>query len=280
MTSSNLIALDCDGVLLDYGSAYGRAWTQAFGQVLSLKNSDAYWPMDRWGVPRLSGSELERFRAAFDQSFWSSIPAISGAVDACQKLIDAGFVLICVTALDKRNLDPRKRNLSNLGFPLSDVIATPHKADGRSPKADVLNELRPAAFVDDFAPYLRGVDGAIHKALIVRDPINSPNTGEVMELAHSTHANLTSFASWWCDRYNSGQATHSVAQRTASPGSVVSEIIILAEQVLGSKNLAERWLTSPALALQGEVPINHIHTDSGRAAVEELLLRIEAGVYI
>lgn len=201
MTASNVLAIDCDGVLLDYGQAYGMAWARAFGSAPTLVNPNAYWPMDRWGVPRLVGSELDQFRAVFDESFWNSIPAVAGAVEACHQLVRAGFVLVCVTALDDHNLEPRMKNLLDLGFPLSQVIATPHQAAGKSPKADVLNEMRPLAFVDDYAPYMHGVDVSIHKALIVRDPFGSPNAGEALNLVNSTHADLHSFADFWCSQH-------------------------------------------------------------------------------
>lgn len=193
-----LIALDCDGVLLDYGKAYSCAWGRAFGKAPTLSNASAYWPQDRWGVPLLSGAELERFRAVFDELFWSTIPPVTGALEACHQLVRAGFTLVCVTALDERNLNARRKNFRDFGFPLVDVIATPHSAPGRSPKADALNALKPVAFVDDFAPYLEGVDESIHKALILRDPEGSPNVGQALELANSTHANLQEFAEYWC----------------------------------------------------------------------------------
>lgn len=191
------IALDCDGVLLDYGQAYGKAWQQAFGDTPTLVSPNAYWPMVRWGVPRLEGESLEHFRCVFDQTFWSTIPPLEGALQACQELVDAGFNLVCVTALDEHYLPAREQNLRDLGFPIQEVIATPHSATIGSPKASVLNALMPAAFVDDYAPYLNGVHNFIHKALIVRDPVGSPNTGDVLQLADSTHADLHSFVSWW-----------------------------------------------------------------------------------
>lgn len=197
-TRRRTITLDCDGVLLDYGLAYGNAWERAFCEKPILSNPQSYWPMARWGVPMLSGEKLEHFRSVFDQGFWSTIPPVEGALEACQKLVDAGFYLVCVTALDEHNLPARKQNIQDLGFPIQDVIATPHATSGQSPKALVLNTLLPVAFVDDYAPYLEGVDPNIHKALIVRDPVGSPNVGEVLLLADSTHSDLQAFASWWC----------------------------------------------------------------------------------
>jgi hypothetical protein len=69
-----------------------------------------------------------------------------------------------------------------------------------SPKAATLSELKPVAFVDDYAPYLVGIDGAIHKALVIRDPVGSPNTGDALNHSDSQHADLLDFARWWTDR--------------------------------------------------------------------------------
>lgn len=75
------IALDADGVLLDYHQAYADAWGRAFGERPALRDPQAYWPIDRWNVQRVSGAQLERLRACFDDAFWGSIPALPGALD-------------------------------------------------------------------------------------------------------------------------------------------------------------------------------------------------------
>lgn len=194
-----IIALDADGVLLDYTRAYGLAWQRAFGQHPELHDPRAYWPMDRWGVPRLSGDSLERFRAVFDEEFWSTIQPVPGAVEACHLLASGGYTLVCVTALEDRYAAARARNLIDHGFPITDVIATGKVASTGSPKAEPLANLKPVAFADDFAPYLVGVDDGIHKALIVRDPVGSPNTGEWLEHSDSQHVDLLAFAKWWME---------------------------------------------------------------------------------
>lgn len=199
MGKSKVIALDCDGVLLDYVSAYGKAWELAFGENLTVQNPSAYWPLDRWGLPRLEGEPLQKLKAVFDEAFWSSIAPLPGAVEACHRLVAAGYELVCVTALEAQYREARERNLQNLGFPISEVIATGGKVKEVSPKAQVINRLRPTAFVDDYGAYLLGIDAAVHKALILREPEGSPNVGEVLQLADSTHADLAAFATWWCD---------------------------------------------------------------------------------
>lgn len=123
---------------------------------------------------------------------------IDGAIAACQQLIAAGFRLICVSALERHYRDARLGNLIACGFPIEDVIATPDDGSGNSPKAIALAKLSPAAFVDDFAPYLRGVPTSIHRALVLREPDGSPNVGELLMLADSTHASLAGFAEAWC----------------------------------------------------------------------------------
>lgn len=197
---TKLIALDADGVLLDYNKAYGRAWERAFGQPLELANPNAYWARDRWGAPWLEGATKERFRQAFNHDFWSSIPAVEGAVAACRTLHSAGFRLVVVSALPTQHRQARLDNLHRLGLPVDDVIATPPQSasSATSPKARALAKLQPQVFVDDYLPYLRGVPRErTHLALITRDPEGSPNQGPEMHLAHSTHANLAEFARWW-----------------------------------------------------------------------------------
>lgn len=195
-----LIALDADGVLLDFHLGYASAWERAFGQAPAEKDPLAYWPMDRWQVERLDPPRRAQFRAAFDEQFWTSVPAIAGAVDACHRLHDAGYELICVSALELEFEAARLRNLRNLGFPIERVIATGNAAGERSPKADTIEALSPLAFVDDYVAYLRGVPAHVHTALIMRAPNGSPNVGADMALAKSTHDDLAAFADHWLAR--------------------------------------------------------------------------------
>lgn len=172
-----IIALDADGVLLDYNAAYAIAWRNAFGELPALRDSNAYWPMDRWAVHRLSGEALTRFRSEFNEEFWSTIPALDGAVEACARLVDSGFQLVCVTAMDEAFGEARRKNLLTHGFPIAEVIVTASVGHDFSPKRAAIERLMPIAFVDDFLPYHRGLPAKVHKALILREPNGSPNTG-------------------------------------------------------------------------------------------------------
>lgn len=194
------IAIDADGVLLDYNTAYSKAWFNVFGERLVLNNPAAYWPMERWNARRLVSNELEKFRSAFDHAFWSTIPAIPGALEACQRLADQGYNLVCVTALPEKFADARAQNLRDLGFPISRVVTTSNVIVGGSPKAQAIADLSPVAFVDDYAPYLVGVVPPVHLALILRDPVGSPNAGKLLDIPDSCHADLLDFANWWLSR--------------------------------------------------------------------------------
>ena len=195
-----LIALDADGVLLDFHLGYASAWQRAFGVAPAERDPEAYWPMDRWQVERLSPERRVQFRAAFDEQFWATVPAIGGAIDACHRLQAGGYDLICVSALESQFEAARLRNLRDLGFPIERVIATGNAAGERSPKADTITALRPIAFVDDYAAYMRGVPHDVHTALITRAANGSPNVGADLALAKSTHVDLAAFADHWLAR--------------------------------------------------------------------------------
>lgn len=194
----NVIALDADGVLLDYSLAYARAWRRAFGTMPEQREPKAYWPIDCWGVERLAGERLAKLKACFDEEFWSTMPAVAGSLDASRRLVAAGYRLICVTAVESSYAEARRRNLFSLGFPLDEVLAT--GSSGASPKAATINALSPAAFVDDYLPYHDGVAESVHQALILRAPIGSPNTGPGLQQIDSTHVDLQAFADWWLSR--------------------------------------------------------------------------------
>ena len=52
-----------------------------------------------------------------------------------------------------------------------------------------------------------------------------------------------------------------------------------AQEVLGSQDAAERWLSSPAMGLDQRVPIDLLQSSEGTAMVKTLLSRMEYGVY-
>jgi hypothetical protein len=184
-------------VLLDFHLGYADAWRRAFGAAPAERDPQAYWPIDRWDVPRLDEVGRGHFRRFFDEPFWQSVPAIDGAIEASHRLVEAGFDLVCVSALELRYEAARLYNLRQLGFPIERVIATGNEAGPRSPKADAIEQLQPVAFVDDYLPYMRGVPAHVHTALVLRAPNGSPNAGPDLALVKSVHQDLAQFVRDW-----------------------------------------------------------------------------------
>lgn len=57
-------------------------------------------------------------------------------------------------------------------------------------------------------------------------------------------------------------------------------ILDMAQRVMGNRELAEKWLSQPAIALDGRIPQDVLTTVCGRNSVAELLTRMELGVYL
>jgi phosphoglycolate phosphatase-like HAD superfamily hydrolase len=191
-----ILALDADGVLLDYSRAWANAWARFSGAHPVEKDPKAYWHFDRYDVPRLKGDRLLELRRCFNEEFWSSIHPLQGALEACNKLHDAGYELVCVTALDASFSTARLRNLRAHGFPIERVLATGNTPGDVSPKAAAIHALRPVAFADDYLPFFAGIKD-VHTALILREPNGSPNVGPDLHAVGSQHADLLGFANWW-----------------------------------------------------------------------------------
>ena len=59
----------------------------------------------------------------------------------------------------------------------------------------------------------------------------------------------------------------------------LARILALAKETLGNMEKASRWLQTSNRALEGDKPINRLDTDIGVRSVEQVLGRIEYGLY-
>ncbi len=59
----------------------------------------------------------------------------------------------------------------------------------------------------------------------------------------------------------------------------VARIAALAEESLGGRDRAARWLKRPNRALGNAIPLQHLDTDLGSRQVEDVLGRISHGIY-
>ena len=87
-----------------------------------------------------------------------------------------------------------------------------------------------------------------------------------------------------------GVSLRTMQRQSKSPKKVLSleqssrtwkfaEVLVRATEVMGSQVRAEQWLTTPATALDLHRPIDLLSSPAGVEAVEQLLGRLEYGVY-
>jgi FMN phosphatase YigB (HAD superfamily) len=203
-----VIALDADGVLVDYNKTWGRIHALHFGEELTVADPNAYHAVNYWGKP-WPAKDSGFWDAFIAHNAWGTMDAKDGAVEACHRLHSLGFDLVCVTSMPPEFAHERLANLKQLGFPIDRVIAPPRKdkpvtdTDRRAPepfhpanpKLDVIHDLMPAWFVDDEYRKLRGIEG-VNLVLIDPGHPDTPNAdAEHDKLAfHAT--SLLDFAAW------------------------------------------------------------------------------------
>jgi putative toxin-antitoxin system antitoxin component (TIGR02293 family) len=59
----------------------------------------------------------------------------------------------------------------------------------------------------------------------------------------------------------------------------LSRILMLAKETFENSDKADRWLRAPNSALEGDRPLDRLHTDVEARSVEKVLGRIAYGVY-
>lgn len=152
-----IIAIDADGVMLDYNAAFAVVFEKAFGRKLELVDAAAFHATNQWGLAAMSPEEKSAFYEAADQhGIWRSMPAFPGAVQAVQKLHDMGYEMVCVTSMPTEHGPDRLANLKALGFPIERVIAT-HRHGNENPKKAPIEELAPVFFIDDLLKNFEGI---------------------------------------------------------------------------------------------------------------------------
>lgn len=193
-----LIAIDGDGVLLNYNPVFGLMWFLHFGEVITPKDPTSFWSANYWGVEEPARGHP--FWDTFSAHGWTKMEALPGALDACQRLVAAGYELVCVTSIPSKCADDRLQNLKALGFPIDRVIASgsvPH--DAANPKKEAIEALRPAWFIDDEARKLTGFDLDLGLVLVDTQSADNPNKGVNRDHLHLSVPNLAGFADWLLD---------------------------------------------------------------------------------
>ncbi len=197
-----IIAIDIDGVTLDYKAAYARKWQRAFGRMPRIKNPKAAKLWEYYDIPHLAkdSPELAKLEAAADDDFWSTMPPMGQAVSAVRLIRSYGYRTISVSAAPNCQAENRAFNLARHGFEMDDVIC--NQIDGAiSPKTQIINDMQPAYFVDDYINYFHGVNRSVKKVLI-NEPENHPSEHVSLAEMDLVLPSLFSFALWLRDYDN------------------------------------------------------------------------------
>jgi len=79
---------------------------------------------------------------------------------------------------------------------------------------------------------------------------------------------------------NPGTALHKTLDQNASDRAIrLASVTEQAIEVLDSQEAAERWLSTPAMALDRRRPIDLLQSSEGTELVKTLLTRMDYGVY-
>lgn len=189
-----IIALDCDGVLLDYNHTFGIVYEKSFGIKPKIANCNAYHAVNYYDLS-MNEDEKNIFYSVFDKEGWKNMQALPQAIEAVDLLNDLGFEIVCVTAMPLHAENDRLFNLKNLGFKIDKVIATGGSINGKNPKKKYIEELNPQYFVDDLLHNFHDIEADTKFVLIEWKSFDNPNNGLDLNIAHYKHDNLYNFVS-------------------------------------------------------------------------------------
>ncbi|CAF3312395.1 unnamed protein product [Rotaria socialis] len=163
-----IIALDCDGVLLDYHATFAQIYEKAFGKQLTCVSPKSYYSSTAYDVT-FTPEEQNRFNEVWDAEGWRTMPMLDGALQACNLLHEAGYELICVTAMPACFSDHRLENFLSHGFPINRVISTGYDKENpqNNPKKKIIEALHPVAFVDDLRRNFKDIQGVHTKFVFI-----------------------------------------------------------------------------------------------------------------
>ncbi|CAF1379081.1 unnamed protein product [Adineta steineri] len=177
-----VIALDCDGVLLDYHATFGKIYEETFGKQLSVVSPNAYHVREMYGV-KFTDEEDTQFEEVWREHAWKTMPMYDGALEACVLLHEAGYELVCVSAMPAEYVEHRLENFRLHGFPIDKVIGTGygHSDYNKNPKKQIIEDLHPIVFVDDLKRNFKDIQDVHTKFVFIdREYQNTPNSNEII----------------------------------------------------------------------------------------------------
>lgn len=139
--------------------------------------------------------EKELFNQTWDSHGWRTMPVLADSVEACQLLHQAGYELICVTAMPERFVEHRLENFREHGFPIDRVISTGYHADNfyRNPKKEVIEALNPVIFVDDLRRNFKDIENVQTKFVYIDNEYHDDPCHGLDIFYHARYSTLLDF---------------------------------------------------------------------------------------
>lgn len=139
------VALDIDGVLLDFDSHWQTFTELLLGRPLPRLNNE-YDLRSRYGLSEQE-SKLA-WEAFYDQGQWAQILPYRCAIDAIDDFHLSGHTLLCITAAPRDVEVQRRKSLQNLGLDAHHIEFIGYHHDGNT-KHEALLRHQPDVFIDD-----------------------------------------------------------------------------------------------------------------------------------
>jgi putative toxin-antitoxin system antitoxin component (TIGR02293 family) len=138
------------------------------------------------------------------------------------------------------------------------------EADYRSQAARVLHIVRGGSTEHVLAAIRTGLPASTLFEMMDRYRIPEASIGRVMSVSRSTLAR----------RKKLGRLTEFESDRLVR----IAGLYAMAEDILGSRDAASRWMQESNRSLGGETPLDYAETEVGAREVEDLLGRISHGI--
>lgn len=138
-------------------------------------------------------------KAAFEEVWtewgWRSMPTYDRSVEACHRLHQAGYELVCVTAMPCKFIAHRLENFRAHGFPIDRVISGAYDPVNfnYNPKKAIIEELHPVAFVDDLRRNFRDLENVSTKLIFIDNECHDDPCRDQKIFYHARYSSLYEF---------------------------------------------------------------------------------------
>ena len=196
LTPGRPIAVDCDGVILDFDHAFPVVASHTLGRAMPRLNR--IYELDvRYG---LSSEELTQVLDAYHThpQGWRGLPMIDGAATVLRALRELGHPLHLVTGIELSAAELRLENLRVHGIEIDDIHCV---GAGRRSKREVLSRLSPGMFFDDRLHLVAEAHEVPHRVWIDRN-----DDQEGLECPNDV-IRCTSLAHWFEDVFHPARAS-------------------------------------------------------------------------